>query len=199
MISGDMDDMSMREVKEISSVIHSSTQNLFKLIENLLSWSRLQMGAFVVEPIELEINNVAESVLEILEITANEKEITVINNLNELKVIADEECLKTVLRNLISNAIKFTKRNGKIELSAKRSGEFVEVSVSDSGVGMKPSVVAEIFSINKKTSTAGTENESGTGLGLILYKDLVEKNNGEIWAESEFGKGSQFYFTLPKM
>lgn len=197
-ISGNMDDMSMREIKEISSVIYSSTQNLFKLIENLLSWSRLQMGAFIVEPIQLEINNVAKSVLEILEITAKDKEITIINNLDELKVFADEECVKTVLRNLISNAIKFTKRYGKVELSSKSNKKFVEITIGDSGVGMKPEILEEIFSINKKTSTTGTENESGTGLGLILCKDLVEKNNGKIWAISEYGKGSKFIFTLQK-
>ncbi len=199
MISGDMDDMSMKEVKEISRVIHSSTQNLFKLIENLLSWSRLQMGAFVVEPIELKICNVVKSVLEILKITAKEKEITIVNNIANTNVFADEECVKTVLRNLIGNAIKFTKRCGKIELSSKSTDKFVEITISDSGVGMDQSTVQEIFSINKKTSTAGTENESGTGLGLILCKDLIEKNNGKIWAISEFGKGSQFSFTLPKL
>ena len=197
-ISGDIDDMSVREVKLISSVIHVSSQNLFKLIENLLSWSSLQMGVFKVEPVELKINNVAKSVLEILEITAKEKEITIVNNLEDLLIFADEECVKTVLRNLISNAIKFTNRQGKIELSSNSTTKFVEISVSDNGVGMKPADVKKTFSIHKKASTSGTEDEVGTGLGLILCKDLIEKNNGKIWVESKFGRGSQFHFTLPK-
>jgi signal transduction histidine kinase len=199
MISGDMDEMSMREVKEISSVIHSSTQNLFKLIENLLSWSRLQMGSFYIEPKEIKVRDIANSVLEILDITANEKEVLIQNNIKNMKAFADKECVKTVFRNLVSNAIKFTKRSeGIINLTSKELPEFIEITIADNGVGIKSSIVKNLFSINEKTSYAGTENESGTGLGLILCKDLIEKNNGKIWVESKYGKGSRFTFTLPK-
>lgn len=198
MISGNMDDMSMKEVKEISSVIHSSTNNLFKLIENLLSWSRLQMGVFQINPVKLSILEVINDVLEVVSYSALDKKIMIENKITDLNAIVDKECLKTVARNLISNAIKFTNRFGNIILSSVELENHIQITIKDNGVGIKEEAIPKLFSISSKTSTIGTESEKGTGLGLILCKDLIEKNNGTIWVKSQFGKGSEFSFTIPK-
>jgi PAS domain S-box-containing protein len=198
LISGNMDEMSMKEVKEISRVIHSSTNNLFKLIENLLSWSRLQMGVFQINPVKLSISEVINDVLEVVSYSALDKKIMIENRINNFDAIVDEECLKTVVRNLLNNAIKFTNRFGNIILSSVELESHIQITIKDNGVGIKEGIIPKLFSISSKTSTIGTESEKGTGLGLILCKDLIEKNNGTIWVESQIGKGSEFSFTIPK-
>jgi PAS domain S-box-containing protein len=198
LISDEMDKMSEDEVKEISSIIHSSTNNLFKLIENLLNWSRLQMGSFQVNPEVVSISEAFTETLEIVKHSAVNKNITIENKISNYEVLVDRECLNTVLRNLLSNAIKFTFRNGDVVLTSEQVGANIQISVEDNGVGMDEEVTSKLFSITSKTSTVGTENEKGTGLGLILCQDLIEKNNGKIWVESESGKGSKFSFILPK-
>ena len=110
----------------------------------------------------------------------------------------DEECLKTVVRNLLNNAIKFTYRSGTILLTSKELETHIKIAIEDNGVGIDDKIIANLFSITSKTSTVGTENEKGTGLGLILCKDLIEKNDGQLWVDSEYGKGSKFSFTIPK-
>ncbi len=197
MISGNLDTMSQEEIKETASIMTSSTNNLFKLIENLLNWSRLQMGAFQINPKVLSITSIILEVLEVVKYLAEEKNIHIENNITDTSVYADAECFKTVTRNLLNNAIKFTARGGKIILSSVENDSYAHISVQDTGVGMSAEVVANLFNITSKTSTTGTENEKGTGLGLILCKDLMEKNNGTISVESELGKGSKFTFTLP--
>jgi len=116
---------------------------------------------------------------------------------DKLMVVADRNMLKTILRNLISNAIKFTHKNGKVEVKAVIDYKQVEISVSDSGIGMTKETMAKLFRIDTNLSTRGTENEKGTGLGLFLCKEFVEKHAGKIWVESESGKGSVFKFVLP--
>ncbi len=197
MVSGDIDEMSKNEMKDIFDIIHSSTDNLFKLIENLLNWSRLQMGTFHISPEVLSINMILLETLEIVKYFAKEKSIIIENNIADTQVYADAECMKTVLRNLINNAIKFTHKNGKIVITSLILETHYQISVEDTGVGMSDEVVSNLFDITQKTSTLGTENEKGTGLGLMLCKDLVEKNNGQIWVESKSNKGSKFSFTIP--
>ncbi len=204
MISEDMDSMSVGEVKEMTSSIYNSTQNLYKLIENLLNWSRVQMGTYKIKPKNFNIKEAYSNVDTLLQLSAKEKNITINNNLSETEVYADEDCVKTIFRNLVSNAIKFTERGGRIDLSAKQKNGFVEIEVKDNGIGISKFMIEKLFSIVEKISNDGTENEKGTGLGLVLCKELVEKNNGKIWAESELenlhvGKteGSRFTFTLP--
>ena len=120
------------------------------------------------------------------------------NKITDLNAIVDKECLKTVVRNLLNNAIKFTNRFGNIIVSSVELESHIQISIKDNGVGIMEEVIPKLFSISQKTSTIGTESEKGTGLGLILCKDLVEKNNGKIWVKSQFGKGSEFSFTIPK-
>ena len=113
-------------------------------------------------------------------------------------IIADEAMISTVLRNLISNAIKFTNPEGEIIISVEKNYNELLVAISDNGVGIMPDILAKLFRIDESYSTSGTQNEKGTGLGLILCKEFIEKHNGKIWVESELGRGSTFYFTIPK-
>ncbi|MBU0475081.1 MAG: PAS domain S-box protein [Bacteroidetes bacterium] len=197
MISEDMDSMSVKEVKEMTSTIYNSTQNLYKLIENLLNWSRLQMDSFQVTPTKLNIKDIYKSVRTLVKLSAEEKGILINDKLPKVFVLADEDCVKTVFRNLIGNAIKYTEPKGTITISCKKHTPYIEISVEDTGVGMNKKLVNKLFSISEVISKKGTLNETGTGLGLIICKELIEKNNGKLWVESELGKGSKFIFTLP--
>jgi len=121
-----------------------------------------------------------------------------VNINNDFEVFADRNILQTVIRNLVSNAVKFTPRGGKIAISALTNNtNSVEITIKDNGIGMSPSMIDGLFKLDVKTNRKGTEGEASTGLGLILCKTFIEKHNGKIWAESEEGKGSVFYFTLP--
>ncbi|MBE9480652.1 MAG: HAMP domain-containing histidine kinase, partial [Bacteroidetes bacterium] len=117
----------------------------------------------------------------------------------QIHVFADNNTINTVLRNLFSNAIKFTQQKGKVKITARNIDDFIEITIADSGIGIKPEDIKKLFGIDIGFSTVGTDNEKGTGLGLILCKEFIEKNNGKIWVESELGKGSNFIFTLPKV
>ena len=199
MISEDMDSMSVKEVKNMASVIYNSTQNLYKLMENLLHWANIQMDTLKISPSKIDIKKISEQVVLTFQLPLNEKNITVVNNIKKTFAFADEECVKTILRNLINNAIKFSNKGSKIKLSSRiiKSKSVVKISVKDFGVGITKTTLAKIFSIKEKVSKTGTNNEIGTGLGLILSKELVEKNNGNIFVKSKVGEGSEFSFTLP--
>lgn len=146
-------------------------------------------------PLGVKIKEVTESIIP----SAQKKEIGISYNIpDDLLVFADVQMVETLIRNLISNAVKFTPRSGKIIVSAKISdGDTIEISVHDSGIGMSRTMVENLFRIDGHTNRKGTEGESSTGLGLIICKDLIKKNSGKIWVESEEGKGSIFRFTLP--
>jgi len=197
MLSEEIDTMKPEDLKNLTSSFHHSTQNLFKLIENLLNWSRLQMDTHKIVPKSFDIKFAAESVINSLKLLAKNKEIEIINELDDTNVYADFECVETILRNLVNNAIKYTKRGGRIKVFSKIFDNHIELAVEDNGVGMKNNTIERLFNITDKVSEPGTEKEVGTGLGLILCKELVEKNSGEIWVESKLGKGSRFVFTLP--
>ncbi len=197
MMSENIDEMEKDELKEMTNVVYNSTHNLFKLLENLLKWSHLQMGSYKVFKNSIKLKEVSISVVASLQLSASKKEIIIIDKTYDTTFYADENCVKTILRNLVSNSIKFTKRGGSIILNSKIIDDFVEVSVEDNGVGMKEETLNNLFSITEKKSETGTEEETGTGLGLMLCKELVEKNGGKLKVESELGKGSKFSFTLP--
>jgi signal transduction histidine kinase/Tfp pilus assembly protein PilF len=193
------DSLSKDEIKMLAQDLDKSLKNLFALLENLLEWSRSQTGNIQFTPEIFDLNAVLESNKALLDAQASNKQITIVNRCStQLPVRADKNSITTVIRNLLSNAIKFTPPGGTIALDARAEGGEIKVSVSDTGVGMPVEVVQKLFRIDTKHSTKGTANEKGTGLGLILCKEFVEKNGGSIGVESEVGKGSTFYFTLKK-
>jgi PAS domain S-box-containing protein len=184
-------------------LINQSASNVLKLLEDLLAWARTQTGRTEFKPTVLNINDYVEESMQVLQVSANSKEILMQNKAHEnLKVFADRNMILTVLRNIISNAIKYTKRNGsiKIETYSKIFGskKYVVVSVQDTGTGIPKDQLHKIFKIEENFTTLGTEKEKGTGLGLILCKEFVEMHNGKIWCESTEGVGSTFYISLPQ-
>jgi len=194
------ENLSRDELIVHSKSLNESASNIFKLIEDLLEWSQMQKGSINFKPKEFNIASCVAQNLEVLKQRAIQKGITLINEVPSTeKVYADEKMVDTILRNLLSNAVKFTRRDGEVLVTAKKiEGEMVEVSVSDTGIGMSENNVKKLFKIEEKVSSKGTEGEESTGLGLLLCKEFVEKHGSEIWVESEKGKGSTFYFTLPE-
>ncbi len=194
------DRYSKEEIIELITEMGNTANNLFKLLENLLSWSRIQMGKMLFEPNVFPVDQLVGMTIDFLEATAKTKEIEVVTEIPEsLTVFADPDMFGAVVRNLVSNAIKFTNPGGIVRVVAKAAGEQVEIAVIDSGVGMSPEVFEKLFRIDTSYSTPGTANEKGTGLGLILCKEMVAKHKGEIWVESEVGVGTTFYFKLNRL
>lgn len=187
-----------KERKEAEIAMKKSTKSTYELLENLLRWSRLQNGTIEFNPENINCFDIVEQCFSLLKNLSKNKKISLVNNIKkDLHVYADKEMITTVIRNLISNAIKFTNENGLIELNADKKGYFIWISVKDNGIGIENKNIPKLFVINEKLSTTGTFGEKGTGLGLILCKEFVEKNNGKICVESELGKGSSFIFTIP--
>ncbi len=200
-LAAETDTLSREEITEFSTSLHYATENLYKLLENLLSWSRLQRGIIEFNPVLFDINRLIILNIELLKENGRQKQINIRNDCNkEVNVFADINMVNTLLRNLISNAVKFTNIGGNITVCATATDDgFVQICVKDDGVGMTPEILEKIFKPGNSVIAEGTMNEKGTGLGLILCKELTEKNNGKIWVESSLGYGSAFYFTLPSL
>ena len=182
---------------EYAGIIHESGLHTFGLLENLLEWARIQQDRIPFEPHEILFNSIVNTEFEVLKNSAIQKNIELIQNIDgNLIITADENMVSTVLRNLVSNAIKFTPKGGEVKVDARVEGDDVKISVSDTGIGIKPETIEKLFKIETSFTTRGTENEKGTGLGLLLCKEFIEKHGGKIWVESEIGKGSCFNFTL---
>ncbi len=193
-----LDSLSKEEIQMLAKDLDKSLKNLFVLLENLLEWSRSQTGNIEFKPVAFDLAAVLQQNKELLNTQAQNKNITILSETtDEVIVHAHQQSVNTVVRNLISNAIKFTPESGVIALTLQRANNEVQVSISDTGVGMSKEVIDKLFKIETKHSTQGTANEKGTGLGLILCKEFIEKNGGRIWVKSEIGKGSVFSFTLP--
>jgi len=186
------------EIEEIASSINKSAQNSYNLLEDLLLWARTQKGKIPFKPQKLDLKDICRQILNILNPIAAAKNIKISHfAASEINVYADKEMLKTVLRNLVTNAIKFSHSGGVINISAEKTESGITISVSDSGIGISTDNIKKLFNISEVLSTHGTSGETGTGLGLLLCKEFVEKHGGKIWVESELGKGSVFKFTLP--
>jgi len=186
------------ERRKFAGDIHHSTNNIFRLLQNLLEWSKAQTGRLNFSPAVVEYQHILDNSLSILQSLADQKRIEIkAENDPELEIFADPIMIETVLRNLINNAIKFTPEGGKIEVSAKRENGQVLVSVSDTGIGIHEEDTKNLFLIDSKVKRKGTNNEDGSGLGLILCQEFVDKHNGKIWVESTLGKGSEFIFSIP--
>lgn len=178
--------------------INSSIRNTIVLLDNLLNWVKSQSGQLNFNLEKNDLSLIIQEILEISNIIASIKNIS-FNNLqsDSLEVYADQNMLKTVLRNLVFNSIKFTNHGGKIDIFAKQNHKFIEITVSDNGVGISEENRKKLFNLETNITTTGTSNEKGSGLGLVLCKEFVEMHGGKIWVESEEGKGSDFKFTLP--
>ena len=186
-------------MEEYSEIILKSSRLAMDLLSNLMEWTRSQTGRMDFNPGKVELVQLITGIGQLFHGIAEQKSIGIILEIPESAAIyADQDMLSTVLRNLISNAIKFTYFGGKITVSVQENPEEITVSIRDSGVGMKKEKLEKLFRIDSDSSTLGTNKEKGTGLGLILCKEFIEKHNGKIWVESEFGKGSVFRFTIQK-
>ncbi|MHC1774555.1 MAG: PAS domain S-box protein [Lentimicrobium sp.] len=186
-------------IEEFAGLIQSSSQQAMSLLINLLDWSRSQTGRLVCSPEYVDIVALIQEVMDLMNETARQKSITLLMELpRNLLAYADKTMVSTIVRNLVSNAIKFTNAGGNVTVKAERNQSNLLISVCDNGVGIKPEAIGKLFRIEESISTKGTGNEKGTGLGLILCKEFVENHGGKIWAESEGGKGSKFSFTIPK-
>ncbi len=189
------------QVQYYSKLVHSSTSRLYTLVDDLLQWSRTQTGNTSYHPQKLDLNILTTNIINLARISAQEKDVVIALKMeNQLEALADANIFSTVLRNLISNAIKFSKVGSTIQvIGVKRSDGVIEMSVADRGVGMDPAQLENVFKIEGGQSTSGTFNEPGTGLGLILCKEFVEINNGEIEVNSQPGVGTTVKFTVPSM
>jgi len=178
--------------------MRESAKNLFELIENLLQWGRLQTGGLIIRKKRVNLSACVVNAMNLLLYNYEKKEITVDNKVDpDTFVIGDNHILVSVLQNFIANAIKFTRRKGAIVISAEKSEGNVIVSVRDNGVGIKPDMVEKLFRLDAQTTTAGTENEAGTGLGLIICKEMIERLGGYIEIQSKVNEGTAVIFSIP--
>jgi PAS domain S-box-containing protein len=194
----EIDSLSKVEIKELGGALNQSLQKQLDLLNTLLDWSRLQTGDFLMKSEPILLKDIIHDVMQSFELLTLQKKIELINSVDDnISVLADKNMLSLVIRNLISNAIKFTKENGFVRASAAGDNKFVEITIEDNGIGIAQNNIDKLFRMDLYYSTDGTLNESGTGLGLLLCKEIVNKYNGNIWVKSELNKGSKFKFTIP--
>ena len=200
LLTEDIHKYSIDEVEKIIHLINTSANNTYNLLEEILTWARAQSGKIPFDPKKQSLSDICSTIFENLNLTASTKNITIdYSTLNGTHIYADKDMIHAVLRNLVSNAIKFTNYGGAINIYAKQNNLNIEITISDNGIGISRNVVSKLFDISHKISTKGTANEKGTGLGLLLCKEFIEKHNGKIWVESKLGKGSDFKFTIPNI
>ncbi|GAB1350406.1 hypothetical protein MASR1M107_26210 [Ignavibacteriales bacterium] len=198
-LAEDIDIMDRTQIKDFVMDMNRAAQNQFKLLENLLAWAQVQRGIMQFTPVDLDFFALVNEVFALYSDNAATKKIKLTNESDPGKIIlADHNMLHLLLRNLVYNAIKFTPEGGEIRVGANDLPQFQEIFVADNGVGISPKSIEGLFRIDKQSTTLGTNKEKGTGLGLVLCKDMIEKNGGQIRVESELGKGTTFYFTIPR-
>lgn len=191
--------MDPKSVTDMVSYINNTSKSTFLLLEDLLLWSKSQLGRLSFNPQEVLFTDLWNDISENLSLLALKKGISFNMNIDcNSSFYCDKDMIKTVLRNLVTNAIKFSHKNTHIGINAQCSQSLTKVEVKDYGVGIEPSRIDTIWQIGGKNSTPGTNNESGSGLGLVLCKEFIDLHNGQIWAESTLNQGSSFFFTLPK-
>lgn len=194
----DIQNMTFEEIRDITISMKTDAANVYQLLENLLEWSRLQRGVMEFNPVKLKLFKEINASLESVSSLANKKGILIEVSVNdELEITADNHMLSTVVRNMVSNAVKFTPAGGKVTVSAKNMDNNIEISVTDTGIGMTQDMKNKLFHMNEKTGRKGTDGEPSSGLGLLLCKDFIGKHGGVIRVESEEGRGSTFSFTMP--
>ena len=198
-MSEELSSLTITELQKITENLHNSAVNLFRLLENLLQWSRIEQGSLPFDPKMTDLKtDIDESIAMVLE-SARNKEIAITYDIpKDFMVYADSNMLQTVIRNLVYNSIKFTPYKGKITLEAKVDGtKSTEISIKDTGIGMTTDIIDHLFKLDSKINRKGTHGEPSSGLGLVLCKEFITKHGGKIWVESAEGKGTTFYFTFP--
>lgn len=186
------------DLSEYAGIIVNSSQKAMNLLTNLMQWTQSQTGRMIFNPEYFEIGDVVDEIILLFTEPSLQKSISIKKVLpSTLAIYADKAMIATIIRNLVSNALKFTTEGGIILISAEVNQNEIKVVVSDTGVGISSQVIEKLFRIDLNSSTIDTQGEKGTGLGLILCKEFIEKHGGEIWIESEPGKGSKFHFTIP--
>jgi len=197
-LSTGIDKLDAETAKEFLEGMHKSSKNAFNLLENLLEWARIQTGRMPIEPQEIDVSEIVRENLALFDTNIKNKQLYIENKLQQVEIAyADENSINTVVRNLLSNAIKFTPEAGQISLYSNRTEHELVITVQDNGKGIEPDVLSTLFRIDVRHSNTGTNQEKGSGLGLVLCKDFIEKNGGQISVESEPGHGTLFMFSLP--
>lgn len=197
-IQEQMQEQKHENIYEFASLIHTTSEQVMDLLSNLLEWTKIQTGRIQANPTQFDLSGSVRNVIALFSLTLTQKEISIHTNCpGETIVVADKNMIHTVLRNLISNAIKFTNLGGNIFISVVVNPDELFVSVKDDGIGIKSETLERLFHQEVIHSTPGTQNETGSGFGLLLCQEFIEIQGGRIWAESEAGMGSAFYFTIP--
>jgi len=199
LILSNFEDYEKNQLYEFISLINQSARNTNDLLENILEWAKTQMSKVEVKPDYYNLYEIVQETIGNFKVSASIKKINIKNNINNDTIFyGDKNMVKTILRNLISNAIKFTNQNGQIIVGCNDKNDILEVYVKDNGIGISSENLEKLFKYDHSITTYGTNYEKGIGIGLILCKDLIIKNFGNIYVESKLGKGSTFYFTLHK-
>jgi signal transduction histidine kinase/Tfp pilus assembly protein PilF len=199
LMAEDIDTLSTEDIKFAAVNMKSSAQNLFNLLENLLEWSRMEQNLIPFDPKELELQSILSDSIVILYDSAYKKDISINTDIENVKIVfADKNMFQAIIRNIVFNAIKFTPKNGVINIQTKEDVTNTIITVIDNGIGMSPKIVENLFKLDIQNNRIGTEEEPSTGLGLILCKEYIEKHNGKIWIESNVGKGTAFHISFPK-
>lgn len=187
-------------IEKYAKIIHASSKHAMDLLTNLMEWASSQTGMMKFNPQYLEMTELISEVIDLLKISAKQKSISITSDIpRSVPVYADKDMINTVMRNLISNAIKFTNINGEVNISVEEKKGYLELSVSDNGIGISKNNIKKLFSIEGNYSAPGTMAEKGTGLGLILCSEFIKAHKGKIWAESKIGEGSTFTFSIPNI
>jgi len=199
-LSQNINDKDYQNIDEYGQAIISSSRKAFALLVNLLEWSRLQTGRISFNPVPISFKTIINDNIELFKNSALQKEVLIETDIKpDLNIYADYNMINTVVRNLLSNAIKYTSKAGNIRISVLQNTEETEFSIKDSGVGIREDDIDKIFRLDVQFTTPGTANESGSGLGLMLCREFIEKHNGKIWVESKLNKGTTFKFVIPNL
>ena len=197
-VLSDIESLSPDEMREFMKALNKSSREGFALLENLMDWARMQTEDYTFEPEVIDITEIAQRSIEMLHHLAENKNIDFhLHPGEEIKCTGNKNMTATIFRNLIGNAIKFTPEGGEIQITARKKNGFCEISIQDNGIGIPENDLPRLFKIDEHLTTVGTNDEKGTGLGLIICRDFVKKQRGSIGVESKYGEGSRFYFTLP--
>ena len=186
----------IQKIEKQVKIINRISKETYDFLNELLLWTKSQSGKLIFDYQDIEFTELISNVIKRFQIKTDEKNIRIVLDAN-ITINTDANFLKTIMRNLISNAIKFSHHGGQINVYAKKNNTESIITVSDKGIGIEKDAISKIWSFHDNFSTNGTNNEQGTGFGLTLCKELIEKQGGKIWIESKVGKGSDFKFTLP--